>query len=204
VLWLVGITNAFNIIDIMDGLAAGTAVISCVAMFAIVVALPGRQSLAMVATAALGGASLGFLRHNFFPARIYLGDAGSYLLGALLGALALEISYASVNRVALLAPLLILWLPVFDTVLVMILRGRRRMSVVRASNDHFALRLVARGRTRKQAVLLAYLLDALFGLMGLLVVLVHVRVAAAIFALATLLSVALGLWLGRFPTPGES
>ncbi|MCK4648258.1 undecaprenyl/decaprenyl-phosphate alpha-N-acetylglucosaminyl 1-phosphate transferase, partial [bacterium] len=116
ILWVVGIINAFNIIDIMDGLSSGVVFIASLALIAI--ALPGEQAFVILACAALAGACLGFLRYNFFPAKIYMGDAGSLFLGFTLAALAIGTSYTAVNRIALFAPILILGIPIYDTFLV--------------------------------------------------------------------------------------
>src|SRR5213594_1141901 len=106
VLWMVGIINAINIIDVMDGLAGGVGLIACGWLF--VVAAVNHDALVAVMTSALGGSLLGFLRYNFYPAKIYLGDAGSLFLGLMLAALAMIGKYTAVHPVAVLAPVFIL------------------------------------------------------------------------------------------------
>ncbi len=123
----------------MDGLSAGTAAVAAAALFAAAV-LSGRHESATL-LAGLCGACLGFLRLNFEPARIYMGDAGSLLLGLLLGALAMNNGYTENNRLAALAPGLILGVPLFDMLFVMYVRRRRGLPVMLGSPDHVALRL---------------------------------------------------------------
>jgi UDP-GlcNAc:undecaprenyl-phosphate GlcNAc-1-phosphate transferase len=151
--WLLGITNAFNIIDIMDGLSAGVGLIGALALLAVSV-INGNVQIAIL-TATLAGSLLGFLRYNFVPARIYLGDTGSLFIGLNLGALAMIGSYTEHNPVGLLVPVIILGVPIFDTLFVMYVRRRRGISMFLGSPDHFALRLRSWALTRKQTVLLS-------------------------------------------------
>src|SRR5881296_3998344 len=139
VLWMVGIINAVNIIDVMDGLAGGVSVIACIWLF--VVAAVNHDALVAVMTSALAGSLVGFLRYNFYPAKIYLGDAGSLFLGLMLGAFAMVGKYTAVHPVAVLAPVLILGVPVFDTLFVMYVRRLRGLPMFLGSLDHFAPRL---------------------------------------------------------------
>jgi len=190
ILWVVGITNAFNIIDIMDGLSSGVAFIASLALIAI--ALPGEQAFVILACAALAGACLGFLRYNFFPAKIYMGDAGSLFLGFILSALAIGTSYTAVNKIALFAPILILGIPIYDTFLVTALRTKKGRSILRASNDHFALRLVTFGLNRKKTVLVVYSISILLAIAGIVVTLVKIRWAIFIYCLVILISFLVG------------
>jgi len=195
ILWVVGITNAFNIIDIMDGLSSGVAFIASLALIAI--ALPGEQAFVILACVALAGACLGFLRHNLFPAKIYMGDAGSLFLGFTMAALAIGTSYTAVNRIALFAPILILGIPIYDTFLVTALRTKKGRSILRASNDHFALRLVALGLSRKKTVLIVYVVSILLAIAGVVVTLVEIRWAIFIYCLIVLISFLVGHRLAR-------
>jgi UDP-GlcNAc:undecaprenyl-phosphate GlcNAc-1-phosphate transferase len=182
VFWVVGVTNALNLIDIMDGLAGGVAVISCLG-FAVVPFL-GVQSYVPLAAAALGGSVLGFLPYNFQPARIYMGDSGALFLGFLLAGTALGHGYTQVNVVALAAPLLILGVPLYDTALVMVLRTLKGKSMFRGSNDHLALRLRALGLTVKQTVLTLWGVSGFLALCaGFLVRLSEKRATVFIFTL---------------------
>ena len=150
VFWVVGVTNAINLIDIMDGLAGGVAVIACLGF--VFVPFLGDQSYVPLTAAALGGSVLGFLPYNYQPAKIYMGDSGALFLGFILAGIAMGHGYTQVNVVALCAPLFILGIPLYDTALVMVLRFLKGRSMFRGSNDHLALRLRVLGFTVKQAV----------------------------------------------------
>jgi UDP-GlcNAc:undecaprenyl-phosphate GlcNAc-1-phosphate transferase len=202
ILWVVGITNAFNIVDIMDGLSIGVAFIASLALIAI--ALPGNQAFVILACVALAGASLGFLRYNFFPARIYMGDAGSLFLGFTMAALAIGTSYTAVNRIALFAPILILGVPIYDTFLITALRTKKGRSILRASNDHFALRLVALGLSRRKTVLIVYFISILLAIAGIVVTLVKIKWAILIYCLVILLSFLVGHRLARIEMKEEA
>ncbi len=167
-LWIIGITNAFNIIDVMDGLSAGIAAIATFILF--IVALINGNPLIAVFTIALTGSLIGFLKYNFCPARIYMGDTGSMFTGFMIGALAMIGKYTLFNKIGFLVPLVILGIPVFDTLFVMYIRFRRGLSMFRGSNDHFALRLRRWRLTVRQTVLLSYLIGALLGLFALFII----------------------------------
>jgi UDP-GlcNAc:undecaprenyl-phosphate GlcNAc-1-phosphate transferase len=150
VLWVMAVTNAMNLIDIMDGLAGGVAVIACLGF--LLAPVLGEQSFVPIAAAALAGSALGFLPYNYQPAKIYMGDSGALFIGFTLAGIALGQDYTQVNTVALSAPLFILAVPLYDMVLVMVLRAMKRRSMFRGSNDHLALRLRALGLTVKGTV----------------------------------------------------
>ena len=150
IFWVVAVTNALNLIDIMDGLAGGVAVIACLGF--VFVPFLGGQSYVPLTAAALGGSVLGFLPYNYQPARIYMGDSGALFIGFVLAGIAMGHGYSQINMVALCAPLFILGIPLYDTALVMVLRFMKGRSMFRGSNDHLALRLRALGFTVKQAV----------------------------------------------------
>ncbi|MBD3868433.1 MAG: undecaprenyl/decaprenyl-phosphate alpha-N-acetylglucosaminyl 1-phosphate transferase [Acidobacteria bacterium] len=161
ILWLLAVTNAFNLIDIMDGLSAGTAIIAALAL--LVMAHLGGLITAAVILAALAGACAGFLKYNFQPARIYMGDSGALFIGLLLGALAMNNAYTERNTVAALAPAIILGVPLFDMLFVMYIRYRRGMSVMLGSPDHVALRLRKWRFSTRQTVVISYAVTALLG-----------------------------------------
>jgi UDP-GlcNAc:undecaprenyl-phosphate GlcNAc-1-phosphate transferase len=191
-LWLIGITNAFNIIDVMDGLSSGVAFICSLVLFLIGV-LNSSMVIAIMAVA-LGGSLLGFLRYNFEPAKIYLGDTGSMFIGMMMGALAMIGNYTDKNTVACLAPILILGIPIFDTLFVMYIRYRRGMSVISGSPDHFALRLRKWRLSTKQTVVISYGISALLGSVALLMMFLGPLGAGLI----VLLLVAVALFTGYF------
>jgi UDP-GlcNAc:undecaprenyl-phosphate GlcNAc-1-phosphate transferase len=193
--WLLAITNAFNLIDIMDGLAAGVAACACLVLF-LVAAVNGRQTYAVL-LAALGGALLGFLRYNFEPARIYMGDAGSLFIGLMLGALSMNNSYTRHNLIASLAPVVILGVPVFDMLFVMYVRYRRGLPVMLGSPDHVALRLRKWRLTTRQTVLLSWGATLALGGLAIAMMLLDTRGAAAILALTLAACLGLALLLKR-------
>ena len=185
-LWVVGVTNAFNIIDIMDGLSGGVAIMAALAFF--FVALPTEQIYVNFASCIIAGSCLGFLKYNWSPAKIFMGDAGSLFIGFIMAAMALGENYTSVNNLALFTPVLILGVPIFDTLLVMAMRLRSGKSVFLGSKDHFALRLEAMGFTRKKIVLLAYLLSAFLGIMAFLITIAKLDMAVLIYLLVAFLA----------------
>jgi len=168
VVWLVGIANAINLLDNMDGLAAGVSAIACV-FLAATFSLNGQTEFALF-PALLCGATLGFLVFNFKPASIFMGDCGSMFLGSALGGIALLSEYGrSRNLLAvLLTPVLIMAIPIFDTCLVTVTRKLAGQPVSRGGRDHVSHRLVALGVSERWAVLILYALAASCGLFALL------------------------------------
>lgn len=149
VLWVVGICNAFNLVDIMDGLAASQAAVAALGF--LLIALPSEDIYVNFAAAALMGAALGFLPYNLSKKyKIFMGDSGSLLLGFVLAALALGTDYTQVNPMGMYAPLFILLIPIFDTLYVMVIRMLKGQSPFMGSLDHFPLRLERMGCTRPQ------------------------------------------------------
>ncbi len=166
-LWLVGMINAFNIIDVMDGLAAGVAFFACLALF--MVALLNGKVMIAILTITLAGSLLGFLRYNFTPARIYMGDAGSMFLGLMLGALAMIGSYTEKDVLGFFAPIAILGIPIFETFQVTVARWRKGIPFYRGSPDHYALQLRAAGLSVKGVIWLSYGTAAILGGLGILI-----------------------------------
>ncbi|MGH7738519.1 MAG: MraY family glycosyltransferase [bacterium] len=158
-LWIVGVTNAINLIDIMDGLAGGVTVIAALAF--IWVPLGGEVNYVNLVAAALAGSVLGFLPFNYQPARIYLGDSGALFIGFILAGISMGESYSQTNVVSLVSPILILGVPIYDTILVMFLRFLKGKSMFQGSPDHLALRLRFLGMTVKQVVLSLWGLSAM-------------------------------------------
>ena len=195
VLWMIGVINALNIIDVMDGLAGGVGVIACVWLF--VVALFNQDTVSAAMLAALAGGLIGFLRYNVHPASIYLGDAGSLFVGLMLGALAMIGKYTAVNPVAVLAPVLILGVPIFDTFFVMYIRWRRGVPVFWGSPDHFALRLRHWRLTVPQVMLVSYGAALFLGGIGILAMFVSLGVAVGLVGLAAVLALVAALLLTR-------
>lgn len=166
VLWVVALMNAINLIDNMDGLAAG---VVAIAAGMLTVTAAGSSPTASIVAASAAGASLGFLLHNFYPARIFMGDAGSMLLGYLLAAATLlhTATGAANVAVALIGPIIVLGLPIFDTALVVVSRLWAGLPISRGGRDHASHRLAALGLSDRAAVLFLYAVAAILALAGL-------------------------------------
>lgn len=180
VLWILTIVNALNIIDIMDGLASGVAAIAAMAI-AIANFMAGREAVALLCVV-LCGAMLGFLRHNFNPAKIYLGDTGSLFVGVMLASLSMNAGYTRTNELAAVSPVLILGIPLFDLALVMFIRWRKGIPVMKGSPDHFALRLKRAGLSVRETAILTYIAGILLAGVALLMSQVTLQWAAALMA----------------------
>ena len=182
-IWLVGITNAFNLLDNMDGLAASLAAVSC-AVFAVAALDADSGELSLVVALALGGACLGFLPFNLRPgrkARVFMGDSGSQVLGFGLASLALASSWttAGATLTSIVLPLLVLAIPILDTTLVTVRRTIERRPVTQGGTDHSSHRLVYYGLSEQQAVAALTLLALLLGATALAYnVLANARVTA--------------------------
>jgi UDP-GlcNAc:undecaprenyl-phosphate/decaprenyl-phosphate GlcNAc-1-phosphate transferase len=165
ILWVLAITNAFNLIDGLDGLAAGSALFST--MVAFVVALLNGSSMVTVMTIALAGAILGFLRYNFNPATIFLGDSGSLFIGFLLSALALAGAQKSPTIVAVAIPVVSFGLPILETSLSILRRLISGRPVFTADREHIHHKLLQHGLTHRQVVVVLYGVSAVFALLSL-------------------------------------
>lgn len=194
VVWLVGLSNAFNLVDIMDGLASGVGMIA--ATFLLAVALLNGRLVVAAFTVALVGALLGFLRFNFAPATVYLGDCGSLFVGLTLGALAMVIDYTTRNPLGFVAPLFILAVPLVDTAYVIVLRLRAGRKIYHGSPDHFPLRLRRRlGGSTVATVLTVYGLATVLGGVGVAVLFLSPLVTAVVAAVVGAAVVAGLVWL---------
>ncbi|MCX7709415.1 MAG: undecaprenyl/decaprenyl-phosphate alpha-N-acetylglucosaminyl 1-phosphate transferase [Clostridia bacterium] len=162
ILWIVGITNAINLIDGLDGLAAGVSSISSLSLFFVSVIL-GDLNTAIV-TAALAGSALGFLPYNFNPAKIFMGDTGATFLGFTLGVISIQGMLKSFAAIALAIPILVLGLPLFDTVFAILRRLVKGKSIMEADRGHLHHRLIDMGLSHKQSVVVMYVASAALGL----------------------------------------
>ena len=168
-IWLTGVTNAMNLIDGLDGLAAGVTAISASTLF--FVALRTHEIGAALVLLALAGASLGFLRYNFFPAKIFLGDSGSYLLGFILAASSIMGVFKTTLVVALIIPVLILGVPIFDTMFAIGRRLGKGKNPFVADNKHIHHILLRAGFTQREAVLSIYVVCFLLSMVAILMAL---------------------------------
>lgn len=183
--WIVGICNAMNLLDNMDGLSAGVATIAC--LFFTLLALSQGQIWVSTVAAALLGATLGFLRYNWNPATIFMGDAGSLLLGFLLAVLAIKLRFPNDNLSRTwMIPILVLAVPICDTALVTFSRVRRGVPISSGGKDHISHRLVRLGLSVRQAVAVIYLAAVLAGGAALVIALVPSTILA--YALCAALS----------------
>ena len=167
VLWLVGITNAFNLLDNMDGLAAGIAAISGLTIFAI--ASANAQFLVAALAIGLVGCTVGFLRHNFHPARIYMGDGGALFIGFLVAYLGIKLRFEGGRLVSAVVPVLVCSVAIFDTTLVTISRLATRRSVFQGGQDHLSHRLVRLGLSVPIAVGTIYFGAIIIGILAYVV-----------------------------------
>jgi UDP-GlcNAc:undecaprenyl-phosphate GlcNAc-1-phosphate transferase len=165
ILWVLLITNAFNLLDGLDGLAAGSALFSCLAVF--VVSLVTGTAVAQIVTIALAGAIVGFLRYNFNPATIFLGDCGSLVIGFVLSAVSLSSSQKASTAVAVAIPVVSFGLPILDTLIAVIRRFLNGKPLFQADDEHIHHKLLQRGLSHRQAVVILYAVSACFALISL-------------------------------------
>ncbi|NJN16385.1 MAG: undecaprenyl/decaprenyl-phosphate alpha-N-acetylglucosaminyl 1-phosphate transferase [Oscillochloris sp.] len=204
-IWVVGITNALNFLDNMDGLSGGTATIAA-AFFLLLAAMnEPRQVLVGAMSAALIGACVGFLRYNLNPATIFMGDTGSLFLGFILAALAIKLRFLSnTPLVTWMVPLCVLALPIFDTSLVFVARLRRGVNpFTTAGKDHLSHRLNALGLTKREAVLVCYLLAGACGLVGIYLTQAHFSEAYLVAGAMLVVGIAGIVWLERICPSGK-
>ena len=187
--WIVGLINAINLIDGLDGLAAGVTVIVSGALLFIALFLGNYITVFLLAI--LAGAALGFLKFNFYPAKIFMGDAGSMFIGLVLASVALiESQYKSATAAVLLVPITALAIPIYDTFTAVIRRILKRGSIFRADKKHLHHRLLSTGLQQRQIVLFLYLVTLYLGVFAFLFVLIPEK-----YALILLVLLGLGLFM---------
>lgn len=167
--WIVGVTNAINLIDGLDGLSSGIALISCVSML-IIFALNGSPIVAILLITALAGALSGFLPFNFNPAKTFMGDAGSNFLGYCLACISIFGVAKTYTLVVVVAPLIVLGLPVIDTIIAIlrrIIKGKSIKAIMKADKGHLHHKLLKAGFSQKEAVLVMYAITAALGLFAI-------------------------------------
>jgi len=199
-LWIVGCTNAVNLIDGLDGLAAGVSAISSFSM--LVVALFVSEPAVAILLAALAGACLGFLPYNLNPAKIFMGDVGSQFLGYVLATVSVMGMFKFQAIVTFLIPVLALSVPLADTVFAFFRRIFRGQNPLRADRGHFHHRLMAMGLSQKQTVAVLYAVSASLGIFGVLLARPHT--AVRIVCLVLVFAISLGVWLLLFRRHGAA
>ena len=170
VIWIVGVTNAINLIDGLDGLASGISVISSVSLLVIFV-LNGSPTIAIILITALAGALVGFLPFNFAPAKTFIGDTGSNFLGYTISIIAILGVAKTYTLAVIILPLIVLGLPIFDTLWAIVrrlIKGKSIKAIFKADKGHLHHRLVSRGFSQKQAVLVLYGISATFGIFAVI------------------------------------
>lgn len=190
-LWIVGMTNALNLIDGLDGLAAGVAGISCASILAVSMFIPKVTDVSVL-VAALGGACLGFLPYNHNPAKIFMGDTGALLLGYVLSTASVVGLFKMYTIATFAMPLLVLALPLFDTIFAIFRRVCHGKSPIRPDREHIHHRLLAMGLDQKQSVALLYAFSAI---LGLLAVVLAANSAARFWLLLLAVAIAVAAWI---------
>ena len=178
ILWVISLTNTLNLIDGLDGLAAGVSTIAAVTVF--LMAFQNNFWLVALMTAALAGSSLGFLHFNFSPAKIFMGDTGSMFLGYMLAAVSVVGTVKSAATIALIVPIVALGLPILDTACAIIRRFTNGRPIFKPDRGHLHHRLLDMGMTQKQVVLLLYFATICLGLSAILLTEVKLGYAALI------------------------
>lgn len=170
IIWIIGITNAINLIDGLDGLSSGISVISAISLLIIFV-LNNSPMIAIILITALAGALVGFLPFNFTPAKTFIGDTGSNFLGFSLSIISILGIAKTYTAVVIVLPVIVLGLPIFDTLCAIVrrlIKGKSIKAVFKADNGHLHHRLVAKGFSQKQAVLILYGISAAFGIFAII------------------------------------
>ena len=194
--WVVGITNTVNLIDGLDGLAAGVAMISSISLM--LVANKFSYTEITIISAILAGGCLGFLPFNFNPAKIFMGDTGALFLGFMLAAISIEGIMKSVATIAIVVPIIILGIPIFDTTFAIFRRLLNGQSIMAADKGHLHHRLLNMGFSQRKTVLMLYGISSIFGLTAVLISKANSRQAVYLsmftFIGAILLAVRIGLF----------
>ena len=188
--WIIVVTNAVNLIDGLDGLAVGVSSIASFSLFFIAI-LGGEESVAIIA-AALAGGCLGFLPYNFNPAKIFMGDTGSQFLGYMLSVICIQGLFKGYVIISFIVPLLILGLPLFDTVFAIVRRAWNHKPIMGADRGHLHHRLLDSGFTQKETVAILYVIATVLGLSAVLVLERGSYVAAMLLLVA--IATAFGLY----------
>ena len=205
ILWIAAVTNAFNFLDNMDGLSAGVAAV-CTTAF-LIATLSIQQWFVAASLSLLLGALLGFLWFNFAPAKIFMGDSGSLVIGLLLGTLTIRTTYLQPGSTPgagwyeIFAPVIVLAVPLYDLIVVSFIRLMRGKSPFVGDTNHFSHRLVARGMSRRTAVLCLYLVSAATAVAAIILANANSQFVAIFVFLQTLLILGVVMLLEQHPLP---
>lgn len=164
-IWIIGVTNAINLIDGLDGLAAGVSIIGLSSMLIISI-IDSRMAVVML-TLVIIGPSLGFLYHNFFPAKIFMGDTGALFLGYCISVISILGLFKNVAIFSFLLPIIVIAVPIFDTIFAIIRRAINGQRIGEADKKHIHHKLIAMGYSHRSTVLIMYGFSAFFGLMAI-------------------------------------
>jgi len=197
VLWIVGITNAMNMLDNMDGLLAGVSAVIA-AFFTVLAAINGQYLVSLLSAAVLG-ACLGFLFWNLNPASVFMGDSGSMFLGFLLACIAIKLRFiGQTPAVSWMVPVIVMGLPIFDTTLVTLSRLRRgKNPLTSPGKDHSSHRIANHGFSKREAVMILYLVSGALGVIAIIASVANI-VASFMIAISLLAIGAYLLWFMEF------
>src|SRR5699024_5734788 len=165
-LWVIGVTNAINLIDGLDGLATGVSTIALSSM--LMMAIIDGQLVAAYLSVVLIGANFGFLYHNFYPAKIYMGDSGSNFLGYMIATISMLGLFKNIALYSFVIPIIVLAVPIFDTLFAIIRRASNKQKIMKPDNKHIHYQLLRVGFTHRQSVLIMYAFSLLFGILAIL------------------------------------
>lgn len=198
-IWIIGITNAFNLLDNMNGLSAGITAISAI-FFGIISYINGQPWLSAISFA-LAGSALGFLKHNFPKAGIFMGDTGSLVLGYILSAIAIMGNWKTyILTTSLMIPILVLGYPIFDTTLVSVMRILEGRSIFKGGKDHSSHRIALMGFKRVKTVLIIYAICIFLGLIALTITNIHWTKGLFLLGLTLVIMLGLGVRLSLVDT----
>ena len=190
-IWVLFITNAFNLLDIVDGLTSGLVVI--ISLTLLIISLINNDLFSSIVLLSLIGAHFGFLRYNYPPARLYMGDTGSLFSGFLLASIAINISYASLEKpIALITPILAMSLPIYDTLFLIIMRAGKQKPIFRKTDDHFTLRLMTMGNSVRKSIGIMYLFSIFLAISSVIVVFSNNLVGSIVVVMILMIFIFMG------------
>jgi UDP-GlcNAc:undecaprenyl-phosphate GlcNAc-1-phosphate transferase len=196
ILWVVGITNAVNLIDGLDGLACGICLISALTLFGVSI-ISGRYA-AVILTVILAGACAGFLPFNFNPATVFMGDTGSQFLGFILAAISIQGAIKSAAAVVVAVPILALGLPIYDTLFAMIRRKINKRPIMEADRGHLHHRLLDMGLNQRQVVFIMYSISVILGTTALIAMFLSAKKSFALLIVVCSIILSFAIELGLF------